>query len=199
MKQLALALLLFSAFAAAQTSSACKVTFGVVAEDDLDNIHQGLSPKTLQWFDKKMQPKHPDLCYSNGAAPVVFFFSTKPAIYHGTRVVTNSTTTSAPVNGTVTNTSGEEVGTFQGETQTTSTSSTAVPYEVNYDLLYLSIETKQANGTWKVVHNFGGSTLHPTLAGFCIRNCHPTNATIEKALNWIEAGGLTDPTQSVAP
>jgi hypothetical protein len=173
---------LYTLSAAAQSSSVCKVTFGVVTKDDFNNMHQGLSPKTLAWFQKKMQPKHPDLCYSDGAAPVVLFFSSKPAVYHGTRTVSNS--------GTIHDSTGQQVATTETDQQ--------VAYDVDYDLLYLSIESEQADGTWKVVQNFGGSTLHPTFSGFCIRNCHPANAAIEKALNWLEAGGLTDPTQSVA-
>jgi hypothetical protein len=70
---------------------------------------------------------------------------------------------------------------------------------VDYDQLYLSIEQKQPDGTWKVVHNFSGKTLHPTMYGICTRNCHPRNKLVEDALDWLQKGGLTDARQSTLP
>jgi hypothetical protein len=196
MKLVAFLLLLCSA---ALAEEPCVVKFSVVRMDDLNNVEQGFSPKTLDWFEKKMAKKHPGLCYDPGAAPVVLFFSAKPAVYHGVRTVTTSSTHNDPVNGTVTDTSGQEVGTVSGTVQTTSQSSYGAPYEVDYDRLYLSIEQKQPDGTWKVLHNFSGKTLHPEMFWVCTHNCHPKNKLVEDALDWLQKGGLTDSRQSALP
>lgn len=152
-------LLLLSSLSFAQ----CKVTFSVVAKDDLNNIRQGFQPKTLECFHKKMVKKYPDVCYDPGSAPIVMFFSSRPAIYHGTRTVSNSGTITDSTPGS--DTYGQEVA----KTETDQ----SIPYEVDYSVLYLSIEQKQSDGSWKVMHNFSSKTLHPQMYGICTRNCHP--------------------------
>lgn len=204
MKNVTIFLLLASA-AFAQSPSPCKVTFDVVTKDDLNNYKQGLSPKAHEWFQKKMRKKYPDICYSQDAVPIVLFFSAKPATYHGVHTYSTTTTQSNPVQGTVTDTTpgsptyGQEVGQVSGSIDTTSTTEHAVPYDVDYDMLFVSIEEAQSDGTWKVRHNFSGKTLHPTLYGFCTRNCHPTYALIEDAVRWLHEGGLSDVRQAVIP
>ncbi|MGH9546635.1 MAG: hypothetical protein ACRD23_15615, partial [Terriglobales bacterium] len=79
----------------------------------------------------------------------------------------------------------------------TTTTERTIPYEVDYNVLYLSVEIKGPDGTWRVAHNFSGKTLHPTFYGICTRNCHPNYNNIEKALKWLHDGGLNDPMQSV--
>ena len=189
--------LLLTASCLTQPTPLCKVTFSVVAKDDLNNIRQGFSPKTLEWYQKKMTKKYPDICYTPAASPVVMFFSATPATYHGVRTLS----TDNPVKGSVTDsnpsspTYGQKVGEVSGSVETSS----AVPYEVDYHVLYLSLEIKLQDGTWKVAHNFSSKTLHPTMYGICTRNCHPNYSNIESALKWLHEGGLNDPTQSVLP
>lgn len=192
------AILLFTASCLGQ-SQQCKVTFSVVAKDDLNNMRQGFAPKTLEWFQKKMVKKYPDVCYSAGASPIVLFFSGRPAIYHGVQTLSSTSTNDNPVTGTVTDTYGQPVGQISGTVTTSTTTTNVVPYDVNYEVLYLSVETKLADGTWQVAHNFSGKTLHPTMYGICTHNCHPNHANIEQALKWLHEGGLTDPRQSVLP
>jgi hypothetical protein len=205
-KEAKLAILLLLASAAlAQNRSYCKVTFSVVTKDALNNYTQGLSPKAREWFQKKMTKKYPDVCYSEDAVPVVLFFSSKPAVHHGVRTYSTTTTQSNPVQGTVTDanpgssTYGQQIGQVNGTVETSSTMEHAVPYEMNYDVLYLSVEEGKADGTWQVRHNFSGKTLHPTLYGFCTRNCHPGYALIEDAVRWLHDGGLSDARQTVIP
>lgn len=180
-------LFLLCIFATAETP--CVITFSVVSKDDLGNVKQGFSPKTLERYQKKMAAKHPGVCYSAGASPVALWFSTKPDVYHGRTTVSND--------GTITDTtSGSST---YGQQVATTTSSQSVPYDVDYDRLYLSIMVKQPDGSWKVVHNFAGKTLHPTYYGLCTHNCHPTYKILEQALDWLSKGGLNDASQSVMP
>lgn len=41
----------------------CPTKFTVIQEDTLKNITQGLSKKQVEWFDKKIEKKYPDVCY----------------------------------------------------------------------------------------------------------------------------------------
>lgn len=183
----------------------CKVTFSVVVKDNLNNVRQGFGPKTFEWFQKKMTRKYPDVCYSTGTPPVVLFFSAKPDTYHGIRHYSTSETHNNPVNGTVTDTTpgsptyGQQVGEVSGNVQTTTTTEHADPYEVDYDRLYLSVELAQPDQSWKVMHNFSGKTLHPTMYGICTHNCHPAYKMVEEAVKWLHDGGLNDSTQTVLP
>jgi hypothetical protein len=179
--------ILFSQLAGAQ----CKILFTAVSKDELNNIRQGFQPKTLEWYQKKMLKKYPDVCYVplTETPVVVMFFSSKPAVYHGVRTASNS--------GTITDTTpGSD--TYGQQVATTSTDH-SVPYEVEYQQLFLSIEQKQSDGSWKVLHNFAGRTLHPQFYGACVRNCHPNYANIERAVKWLHDGGLADPLQGVQP
>jgi hypothetical protein len=194
-----LILALLSLSALAQSNVPCKVTFSVVVKDDLNNMHQGFGPKTLDWYQKKMVKKYPGVCYSQSASPVVLFFSSSPAVYHGVKQYSTTETHNDPVQGTVTDTGGQQVGDVNGTVQTTTTTEHSVPYEVNYDVLYLSLEQQQPDGSWKLMHNFSGKTLHPTYYGICTHNCHPNYKLVEGAVKWLHDGGLTDPMQSVAP
>jgi len=183
----------------------CRVKFSAVYKDDLNNVQQGFGPKTLEWYEKKMTKKYPDVCYDPGPAPVVLFFSSRPAVYHGVKKYSTTTTQDNPVHGTVTDNSpgsstyGQEVGEVNGTVESSTTTEHSVPYDVDYDRLYLSVEQEQSDGGWKVMHNFSGKTLHPTLYGICTRNCRPSYALIENAVKWLHDGGLTDAKQGVLP
>ena len=138
-----------------------------------------------------MTKKYPDVCYvSPTQIPnVVMFFSSKPAVYHGVTTVSNSGTVTGTTPGS--DTYGQQVATTETDQH--------VAYDVEYEQLFLSIEQKQSDGSWKVLHNFAGRTLHRQLYGVCTGNCHPNYANIEHALKWLHDGGLNDPLQSVQP
>jgi hypothetical protein len=178
---------MLAGIAFAQTPQPCKVTFAVVRQyqDQAGDQQLGFNAKTRDWFQKKMAKKYPDVCYTEGDASVILFFSSTPSVFHGVRVV--SSTSSSPVSGTVANNSGENVGTFNGSVESTSTA--AVPYEVDYEKLHLAIEFKFSDG-WKALEHFEAQTLHPNLYGICTRNCHPKNSIIEEAVRYMHESGL---------
>lgn len=180
----------------------CKSYFSVVSEDTLKNIQQGLPKKDVEWFEKKIEKKYPDVCYAPPSpdVPLVFFISVTPDVYHGTRVVTNTQTQDSPVSGTVTDQNGD-TSTVDGTVTTTTTSSTAVPYSFKYGIFTLAVETAQPDKKWKVVHRFQQDGIYSTYLGIPLggKGHHPVHAVIEEAAEWIHKGGLTNPLQSVAP
>jgi hypothetical protein len=175
-------------------------TFAVVRKDEAGDLLNGFRPKTLEWFEKKMVKKYPGVCYSEDAAnaTVVLFFSAIPAVYHGVRTISTTDTSSSPVNGSITDNNGQQVGTIDGTVATTTTTTSHVPYELDYERLHLAIEYKFSDG-WKPVESFDGKTLHPTLYGFCTRNCHPNNSMIEDAIKYLQASGLKTPRVAALP
>jgi hypothetical protein len=176
----------------------CATTYSVIEEDKLGNVRQGISnPKNLKWADKDLQKKYPDVCYAapDPSVKTVFVITVTPATYHGTQVETDTNTT--PTSGTVTDTSGQQVGTYEG-TQTT-TSSTAVPYSFEYGRFLLTIETFGTDGKPVVRRRFLQNGIYRTMYGVPLggRGHHPAKALIEDAVKWIHSGGLEDPLQSV--
>lgn len=180
----------------------CAVKFSVVTEDVLKNINQGLSEKDAKWFEKKIQKKYPDVCYAAPSPDIrlVFYITATPAVYHGTRVVTDSQSNDSPVSGTVTNEDGS-TSTVDGTVTTTSTSSTAVPYSVNYAIFTLTVETEQPEEKWKPLRRFQQKGLYNTYLGIPLggKGHHPVHAVLEEAAKWIHEGGLTNPLETVAP
>jgi hypothetical protein len=176
----------------------CATTYSVIQEDKLGNVQQGISKsKDLKWADKDLEKKYPDVCYAapDPSVKTVFVITVAPATYNGTRVVTTTDTT--PTSGTVTDTSGQQVGTYEG-TQT-STSSTAVPYSFEYGKFVLTVETFDADGKPVVRRRFQQNGIYRTMYGVPLggRGHHPAKALIEDAVKWIHTGGLDDPLQSV--
>lgn len=185
----------------------CATVYTVIQQDTLGNVRQGLSnPKNLKWADKDLEKKYPDVCYVNADQSVktVFVITIAPATYHGTRVVTDTQTHETPTSGTITDTTpgsdsyGQQVGTYEGTTTTTSTSSTAVPYSFDYGIYTLTVETLDSNGKPVVRHRFQQKGIYHTYAGIPLggRGHHPTKALIEDAVRWIHTGGLEDRLQS---
>jgi hypothetical protein len=175
----------------------CATTYAVIQEDKLGNVQQGISKsKDLKWADKDLEKKYPDVCYAapDPSVKTVFVITVAPATYNGTRFVTTTDTT--PTSGTVTDTSGQQVGTYEG-TQT-STSSTAVPYSFEYGKFMLTVETFDADGKPVVRRRFQQNGIYRTMYGVPLggRGHHPAKALIEDAVKWIHAGGLDDPLQS---
>ncbi len=176
----------------------CATTYSVIQEDKLGNVQQGISKsKDLKWAGKDLEKKYPDVCYAapDPSIKTVFVITVAPATYNGTRVVTTTDTT--PTSGTVTDTSGQQVGTYEG-TQT-STSSTAVPYSFEYGKFMLTVETFGADGKPAVRRRFQQNGIYRTMYGVPLggRGHHPAKALIEDAVKWIHTGGLDDPLQSI--
>jgi hypothetical protein len=176
----------------------CATTYSVIQEDKLGNVQQGISKsKDLKWANKDLEKKYPDVCYAapDPSIKTVFVITVAPATYNGTRVVTTTDTT--PTSGTVTDTSGQQVGTYEG-TQT-STSSTAVPYSFEYGKFMLTVETFGADGKPVVRRRFQQNGIYRTMYGVPLggRGHHPAKALIEDAVKWIHTGGLDDPLQGV--
>lgn len=203
---LVLAFVLCSAPAMArkkQDQPSCTTKFSVVAVDKLKNVTQGLPDKDAQWFQKKIEKQYPDVCYAPPApdVPIVFLITVAPAEYNGTRIVRNESTQENPVSGTLTDEDGNTSEISGTETTTTATS-TAVPYNFEYGIFTLAIETKDTDGKWMVRHRFQQSGIYNTLYGIPLggRGHHPVHAVIEDAAKWVHEGGLTNPLESaVAP
>jgi hypothetical protein len=171
----------------------CATTYSITQEDNLGNVQQGFAkPKNEKWADKDLVKKYPDVCYapSNPTVKTVFVITVTAATYHSTRIVTDTQTT--PTSGSVTDTSTGETATYSG-TQT-STSSTAVPYSVEYGKYMLTVETLGADGNPIARRRFEQDGSYGANFG---RGGHPAKALIEDAVKWIHAGGLDDSLQTV--
>jgi hypothetical protein len=191
--------LFFLASAWAQTNPSC-TAITVVSRDELNNVKQGLSADNVKWFQKKFGKKFPHICYADPAPTVsiVLYVTVTPDIYHGTRVVNQTSTQSDPVNGTVTDQNGN-ISQVNGTVETTQTSSTAVPYSFEYGIFTLSVERRLGDGKFDVLHTFQQRGIYNTLYGIPLggRGHHPVHALVEDAVKWVSDGGLTDPKQSV--
>jgi hypothetical protein len=186
-----LAVLLLTASCLAQPQ--CKIPFTVITEDTLGNLDQGLKPKDAEWVRSKLGPKYPDLCYSTSAdSTLVFFIRITPAVYHGTLPQTNTNTSTAPVSGTITDPNGN-VSTISGTEQTTTTTTSQVPYSVNYGVYTLSVEYRGADGRYAVARTFQQEGLYmvASLLWGGGRGKHPGHAVLEDAVKWVSGGGLS--------
>lgn len=208
----------FSPLALGQTPevkypASCKMFYSVLEEDALNNVNQGLvatfstsgtysskekSPQeavkdAAKWL-KQMAKKYPDVCYAspNTTESVEFVIMTSRAVYHGTEVESRSHN--------VTNSSGQAETDDNGDTIQT-TSSVAVPYETNYNVLTLTVEKKKADGKYEPLRRFQMSSLHPVVYGISFgKGKHPIANVMEEAIKWIHEGGLNNALQSgVAP
>jgi hypothetical protein len=181
MKRYCWSLIVF-ACSLAHADSACKVSFAVVWKDSLNNVKQGLRPEDLKWIKDKMAKKYPELCYEQGAPPVVLWVSAADATYHSTRTVSNSGTVRDATPGSDT----------YGQTVATTETDQEVLHSFEYTVYTLSLEQKQPDGAWKVMHNFRHDTIQRQMYGIAIKNRHPNQQLIESALKWMHDGGLTD-------
>lgn len=185
--------------ASAQVKPPC-TSFTVVTKDKLDNVKQGLSADDVKWFQKSLAKKYPGVCYAEPAptVPVVFYVTVTPDVYHGTQVVNHRSTHSDPVSGTVTDQDGG-VSQVSGTVETTTTSSTAEPYSVEYGIYTLSVERRRSDGKFEVAHRFQQKGLYGTWFGIPLggKGYRPLHTVIEAAAKWINGGGLLDPRQSV--
>jgi len=194
-------LLLSAAAATAQSQPPC-TPFTVITRDTLNNIQRGFTADDVKWFHKDLAKKYPGACYAAPApmVAVVFYVTVTPAVYRGTRVVDQSYTQLIPIIGTVTdeNTNTSDIA---ATAEVTTANSVAVPYSFDYGIFTLTVERRGDNGKFEPAHIFQQSGLAKTLDGIPLggRGRHPAHAVIEDAVKWLNAGGLTDPNQSVLP
>ena len=71
--------------------------------------------------------------------------------------------------------------------ETTTTTSTAVPYSFEYGIYTLSVERQQKDGSYLVLHRFQQKGIYRTLYGVPLggKGHHPAHAVIEEAAQWI--------------
>jgi len=192
-------LLLCVAAATAQSKPAC-AQFTIVSQDTLNNVTQGLSADDVRWFERELAKKYPGACYAEpgSAVPVVFYITETAAVHRGTRVVNQTFTQSIPISGTVTD-QHTNTSDIDATAYATTTSSTAVPYSFAYGIYTLVVERRVNGGKFELAHTFQQKGLYKTLDGIPLggRGHHPAHAVIEDAVKWLNAGGLTDPNQSV--
>lgn len=179
----------------------CKVSFAFVYIDRLDNTNRGLQGKKLQEVQEKLS-KYGDVCYTANetAADYVFFVHTKPAVYHGVRTTsdTSTHTDTNPISGTITDEDGNTSrisGTVDTTTTTTTTSS--VPYELDYSVFILNILVPQlkegsAERTFTTLRTFDQKGLYNTVVygiGYG-KGKNPIVNVIDAAAKWLHENNL---------
>jgi len=178
----------------------CKVKFAVVYVDRLDNTYRGIQGRQLQDVQKKLS-NYGDVCYTadETAADYVFFIHTNPAVYHGVRTTssTSTHTDSNPVNGTITD-QGGNTSTISGtvDSTTTTTTTSSVPYEVDYSVFILNIlipTLKQGStpSTFTILHTLDQKGLYNTIYGIGYgKGKHPIVNVIDAAAKWLHENNL---------
>ena len=198
--RLFLVLALVTPALAKKPEQTCKVIFGFVYIDRLDNTYKGIQGKELKEVQKRLS-NYGDVCYTDDekGADYVFFVHTKPAVYHGVRTTsdTSTHTDSAPVTGTITDEDGNRStinGTVDTTTRTTTTAS--VPYDVDYQIFFLDImvpHTKEgsAERTFTRLHTFDQKSLHNTMYGIGYgKGKKPIISVIDTAAKWLHENNL---------
>jgi hypothetical protein len=166
-----------TAFASPKPVPVCKVTFSVAYLDRLNNLNTGIPDASLKSIQKKLGELG-DVCYLAGPkADLVFFIHTTPAVYHGTHVYTNNSTSAAAVadgNGNA------------AAAAASSSSTTAVPYDVDYSVFILDIEVPQQDGTYKILRTLDQKGLYRTIYGIGYgKGKHPLPNVIEAGAHWL--------------
>jgi hypothetical protein len=160
----------------------CKVTFGVVYLDRLNNTNNGIPQKSLKDIEKKLS-KFGDVCYAGDRKPdLVFFIHTTPAVYHGTHVYTDNSTSAAAV----TDGNGNSAA-----AAASSSTTTAVPYTVDYSVFILDVESPQPDGSFKVIRTLDQKGLYTTMYGIGFgKGKHPIPNVILAAAQWLHENNL---------
>jgi hypothetical protein len=169
----------------------CKVNFAVVYVDRLDNTYRGLQGKQLPDVQKKLT-NYGDVCYTadETEADYVFFIHTKPAVYHGVQTSTRSHTDTNPVSGTITDQNGN-VSTISGTEDTTTTTTSSVPYEVDYSVFILNIMVPHRGSEPTTLHTFDQKGLYNTIYGFGYgKGKNPVVNVIDAAAKWLHENNL---------
>jgi hypothetical protein len=160
----------------------CKVTFSVVYLDRLNNTNNGIPPKSLKDVENKLTA-YGDVCYvADKKGDLVFFIHTTPAIYHGTHVYTDNSTSAAAV----TDGNGNSAA-----AAASSSSTTAVPYTVDYSVFILDIEAEQPDGSFRIVRTVDQKGLYNTIYGIGYgKGKHPIVNVIDAAAKWLHENNL---------
>ena len=181
------------AFANKKPIQDCKVHFALVYIDRLDNTNHGIPDKQFNDVQKKLK-NYGDVCYTKNenAADFVFFVHTKPAVYHGVQTSTSTHTDSNPVNGTITDQSGN-TSAVSGTVDTTTTTTTSVPYEVDYSVFILNIMVRQkdAPDKYTILRTFDQKGLYHTMYGIGYgKGKKPLVNVIDAAAKWLHENTL---------
>jgi hypothetical protein len=136
----------------------------------------------------------------------VFFIEATPAVYHGTKEVPHTETSNTDISGNVRGrVSGDVDATVSGNVNATATTttqkSTTVPYDVDYAVFTLTVQTRNATGEFMASRRFQQRGLYRVLYGFIPlggKGHHPVHAVIEEAMEWVQKGGLTNPLQGIS-
>ncbi len=183
------ALILLAAFACAlgaQTPKPprCSITFSVVRRDLLGNVDRGLTKDQAKWFKKSLAKKYPDVCYEpDGSGTLTFTITQTPAVYHGTRTVSESTESSSNVSGAVRDESGNAAY-VDGTVKSDGSVDVPVPYEVKYGVYTLVVSN--SSGT---LRTFQQGHLYEQVALGLLKfgkGVHPTRTVVEQAIKWSE-------------
>jgi hypothetical protein len=160
----------------------CKVTFAVVYLDRLNNLNNGIPPKSVKDVEKKLG-RYGDVCYAGDKkADLVFFIHTTPAVYHGTRVYTDNSTSTAAV----TDANGNSAA-----AAASSSSTTAVPYTVDYSVFILDIESLQPDGSYRILRTLDQKGLYHTMYGIGFgKGKHPIPNVIDAGAQWLHENNL---------
>jgi hypothetical protein len=160
----------------------CKVTFAVVYLDRLNNTNNGIPAKNVKDVEKKLS-NYGDVCYAGDKkADLVFFIHTTPAVYHGTRVYTDNSTSTAAV----TDANGNSAA-----AAASSSSTTAVPYAVDYSVFILDIESPQPDGSYKILRTLDQKGLYRTMYGIGYgKGKHPIPNLIDEGAKWLHENNL---------
>jgi hypothetical protein len=185
----ALALVLPVAVFGKNATSTCHVKFAVVYIDHLNNTYHGLDAKARKDVEKKLS-KNGDVCYvSEDDADYVFFVHTQPAVYHGVKTTQTTNTQSNPVNGTITDASGNNAGSVSGTVDTTTTTTSSAPYQVDYSVFLLNIlrpHTEDGKTTYATVHTLEQKGLYNTMYGMGYgKGKHPLQNVVIDAAKWL--------------
>jgi hypothetical protein len=178
----ALALTATTALCNNKPAQDCKVTFGVVYLDRLNNTNNGIPQKNVKDIEKKLS-KFGDVCYAEDKKPdLIFFIHTTPAVYHGTHVYTDNSTSAAAV----TDGNGNSAA-----AAASSSTTTAVPYTVDYSVFILDIESPQPDGSFKVIRTLDQKGLYHTMYGIGYgKGKHPIPNVILAAAQWLHENNL---------
>lgn len=178
----------------------CKVSFAFVYVDRLNNTNRGLQGKQLKEVQDKLS-NYGDVCYTADelTADYVFFVHTTPAVYHGVRTTSNTSThtDTNPVSGTITDESGN-TSTINGTLDTTTTTATtsSVPYEVDYSVYILNIMVPQIKEgskerTFTILRTFDQKGLYRTMYGIGYgKGKNPIVNVIDAAAKWLHENNL---------
>lgn len=160
----------------------CKVAFSVVYVDRLNNTNNGIPAKSLKDVEKKLE-RYGDVCYAGSKqADLVFFIHTRPAVYHGSHIYTDTSTSAAATTDAYGNAAAAAAS---------SSSTTAVPYELDYSVFILDIEAQQPDGSFRIVRTLDQKGLYHTMYGIGYgKGKHPITNVIDAGARWLHENNL---------